>query len=175
MRRAFRERGIDLFVERNTPAFFVYMRSGSNLSSMRKQQHYMGEPKQTTCIGNADTVLDEINRNHEPTSVSGRFDFTIDPPSLRASARLDHDTGKLAIQGNFEEYLVSRGMEYPGNYSLVINYGIDRERSEVAIPLSEELIVDATGWTERVIVRIEDPSSENVGSSWLRGSEPFLS
>lgn len=175
VRRAFRDRGIDLFVERNTPAFFVYMRSGSNLSSMRKQQHYIGEPKQTACVGNADTVLDEINRNHEPNSIASRFDFTIDPPSLRASAHLDHDTGKLAIQGNFHEYLVSRGMEYPGDYSLVINYGIDGERAEVAIPLSEELIVDAAGWTERVIVRIEDPTSENVGSSWLRGSEPFLS
>ncbi|OFT72732.1 hypothetical protein HMPREF3145_00915 [Corynebacterium sp. HMSC05C01] len=175
VRRAFRGREIDLFVERNTPAFFVYMRSGSNLSSMRKQQHYLDEPKLTACVGNADTVLDEINRNHEPASVAGQADFTIDPPSLRASARLDHATNNLAIQGNFEEYLVSRGMEYPGAYSLVINYGIDGKRSEVAIPLSERLVVDAAGWTERVIVRIEDPTNENVGSSWLRGSEPFLS
>lgn len=175
VRRSFRTRGLDLFLERNTAAFFVYMRSGANLSSMGKQQHYIGEPKQTACVGNAETVLDEINRNHEPVAVTSQLDFSIDPPSLRASARLDPETNRLAIQGNFEEYLVSRGLEYPGAYSLVINFGIEGKRSELTIPLSEELIVDPTGWTERVIVRIEDPSNEPLGSSWLRGSEPFLS
>lgn len=175
VRRTFRNRGLDLFLERNTPAFFIYMRSGANLSSMGKQQHYIGDPAETTCIGSADTVLDEVNRNHEPAGVNTQVEFTIDPPSLRASARLNHETNQLSIHGNFEEYLVSRGMDYPGAYSLVINYGINGKRSEFTIPLSDELIVDSSGWTERVIVRIENPSNESVGSSWLRGSEPFLS
>lgn len=177
VQRSFRSRGADLLLTRSVPIFFIYMRAGSRLSSMGKHDHYIQLHGQHVGVGNADVAhaVFEEREVREWRDAGSPVVFKIDPPNFEARAALDPSRSILRIDLNAEEFLTERGLSFPDDYQLVISYGTKSGRAESALPLDGILEIRPDGWTERTIVRLEDPSGKRLASAWLRGTEPYLS
>lgn len=176
--RQFRHVGVDLSIVRGSRPFFVYVRSHGNLSGMLKTDHYVGKPVTRFGVGSyydARNVATRLVQSEMGVRKSADYVFSVDPPSLSVRGRFEEDSGTLKVEGNFDEYLKRRSIPTDSRIKVVVSAGTDDGRIEVERTLEDDLVYDASGWTSRPLLRLENDNGEKIGSAWIRGKALFLS
>lgn len=176
--RQFRRVGVDLSIVRGTRPFFVYVRSHGNLSGMLKTDHYIGNPVTRFGVGSyydARNVAIKLVQSEMGVRKSDDYVFSVDPPSLSVRGTFEEESGELKLEGNFDEYMSRRNIPVDSGIKVVVSAGTDDGRIEVEKALEDDLVYDASGWTSRPLLRIENEYGEKLGSAWIRGKARFLS
>lgn len=168
----YRKQLIDVYFTRTARPVLIYVRYGTNLTSLNKSNLYVSEKRSIQYVGGADFAIDAGIKLIEKYKRPVEPIFELDPAILRLQGSISLDGNFFEIRSNVDDFLTERGLAAK-DVKLLLRWRTPEGRRARWLEVSDDWVLPYADLVRSPSIEIRDSKDVKLDKAWVRFSGTF--